>query len=498
MTLEEARKSLKDLELREFAYNHAAGMLYFDGVTAAPKGTYVSRGKTLSVLNEAAYSISNSDAARETLRVLSEHVDELTPAEKRLVELREKSLRFKSRVPVDEYVAYKDLLNEAATVWREAKAKSDFAMFEPLLQKIIDASRRFAGLVEPEMDPYDFWLDTYEEGMTQEFCDKFFAELRSKLVPLIAKVGAAEPPDTSLLSVRFPLDRQDELSHWLMRFLGLDPDRCTLATTEHPFTTDFSRYDVRITTKYYEDAFASSMFSVIHEGGHALYELGTAEEYAFTKLGSGVSMGVHESQSRFYENLIGRSRAFIGAIYPKVQEFFPAQLGNVTAEQFYRAVNKVEPSLIRTESDELTYCLHVMVRYEIEKQLIAGTLTAKEVPAAWAELYKEYLGVEVPNDREGCLQDSHWSGGSFGYFPSYALGNAYGAQMLHNMEQEFDVYGGVAHGDLSAVTGWLREKVHQYGHLLEPAEVVRNACGTFDAHYYLDYLTKKYTELYNL
>ena len=148
--------------------------------------------------------------------------------------------------------------------------------------------------------------------------------------------------------------------------------------------------------------------------------------------------------------------------------------------------------------EQLLYCLHVMVRYEIEKQLIAGTLTAKEVPAVWAELYKEYLGVEVPNDREGCLQDSHWSGGSFGYFPSYALGNAYGAQMLHNMEQEFDVYGGVAHGDLSAVTGWLREKVHQYGHLLEPAEVVRNACGTFDAHYYLDYLTKKYTELYNL
>ena len=161
-------------------------------------------------------------------------------------------------------------------------------------------------------------------------------------------------------------------------------------------------------------------------------------------------------------------------------------------------MNKVEPSLIRTESDELTYCLHVMVRYEIEKQLIAGTLAAKEVPAAWAELYKEYLGVEVPNDREGCLQDSHWSGGSFGYFPSYALGNAYGAQMLHNREQEVDVYGGVAHGDLSAVTGWLREKVHQYGHLLEPAEVVRNACGTFDAHYYLDYLTQKYTELYNL
>ena len=236
MTPEEARKNLRDLELREFAYNHAAGMLYFDGVTAAPKGTYISRGKTLSVLNEAAYSLSNSEEARETLRVLSEHMDELTPAEQRIVELREKALRFRSRVPVDEYVAYQELLNEAATVWREAKATSDYAMFEPLLQRIIDACRRFAELVEPETDPYDFWLDNYEEGMTQEFCDKFFAELRAKLVPLIAKVGAAEPPDTSLLNVRFPLDKQAELSGWLMRFLGLDPDRSALTTTEHPFT----------------------------------------------------------------------------------------------------------------------------------------------------------------------------------------------------------------------------------------------------------------------
>ena len=243
---------------------------------------------------------------------------------------------------------------------------------------------------------------------------------------------------------------------------------------------------------------ASSMYSVLHEGGHALYELGIRDDLQYTCLTGGVSMGVHESQSRFYENLIGRSRAFVGVIYPKVQEFFPEQLGHVTAEQFYRAINKVEPSLIRTESDELTYCLHIMVRYEIEKQLIAGTLQAKNVPAAWAKLYREYLGVEVPNDREGCLQDSHWSGGSFGYFPSYALGNAYGAQMLHNMEQEFDVFGQVARGSLSGVTGWLREHVHQYGQLLEPAAIVKNACGEFDPHYYLDYLTRKYTELYNL
>ena len=244
---------------------------------------------------------------------------------------------------------------------------------------------------------------------------------------------------------------------------------------------------------------ASSLYSVLHEGGHALYELGIRDDVQYTCLTGGVSMGVHESQSRFYENLVGRSEAFVKAIYPKMQEFFPRQLGDVSAEAFYRAVNKAEPSLVRTEADELTYCLHVMVRYEIEKQLIGGTLEAEQVPAAWKKLYREYLGVEVPNDRDGCLQDSHWSSGSFGYFPSYALGNAYGAQMLHNMEADgVDVYGEVGRGSLAPVTAWLHEKVHQYGSALQPAEIVKNACGTFDAHYYTDYLTEKFSALYEL
>ena len=209
-------------------------------------------------------------------------------------------------------------------------------------------------------------------------------------------------------------------------------------------------------------------------------------------------MGVHESQSRFYENLIGRSRPFIAHIFPKMQELFPEQLKDVTAEQMYRAVNKVEPSLIRTAADELTYCLHVLIRYEIEKQLIGGTLEVKDVPSVWNKLYKDYLGVDVPDDKHGCLQDSHWSSGAFGYFPSYALGSAYGAQMLQNMEKEMDVWGAVAQGDLSSVSNWLGEKIHQYGHLLEPAEIIKNACGTFDPTVYTDYLTRKYSELYGL
>ena len=498
MTLEEARRNLKDLELREFAYNHAAGMLYFDGVTAAPKGTYVSRGKTLSVLNEEIYKLSSSEAAHETLKVLAEHMDELTEPERRLVQLREKALRFRSRVPMDEYVAYQELLNEAATVWREAKGRSDFAMFEPLLQKIVEASRRFAALVEPEKDPYDFWLDNYEEGMTQEFCDKFFAKLREKLVPLIARVGAAEQPDTSLLDVRFPLDKQAELSAWLMRFLRLDLDRCGLTTTEHPFTIDFSRHDVRITTKYYENAFASSMFSVIHEGGHALYELGTSEDYAFTQLGRGVSMGVHESQSRFYENIIGRSKAFCSLAWPELVKLCP-ELGRYDAEQFWRAVNSAKPGLIRIEADELTYSLHIMVRYDLERALLHGELEAKDLPSHWNELYKKYLGVDVPDDARGVLQDSHWSGGQLGYFPSYALGSAYGAQLLAQMRESVDVDAAVASGDISPVNTWLCERIWKYGSLKKPSELMRGALGgEFDPSYYTDYLEAKLCEVYRL
>ena len=210
-------------------------------------------------------------------------------------------------------------------------------------------------------------------------------------------------------------------------------------------------------------------------------------------------MGIHESQSRFYENIIGRSRAFVHAIFPKTKELFPEQLEGVDEEMFYRAINKAEPSLIRTEADELTYALHVMVRYEIEKQLIAGTLTVAEVPGEWKRLYKEYLGVDVPNDREGCLQDSHWSGGSVGYFPSYALGSAYGPQMLTKMEAELgDIWADVAAGDLSKITGWLKGNIHRHASFKKPGALFEEVCGKFDASYYTDYLTKKYTELYNL
>jgi len=323
--------------------------------------------------------------------------------------------------------------------------------------------------------------------------------LRAVIVPLLAKVKDAPQIDDSFLHMHYSVEQQRKFSDYLMEVLGLDREYCGIAETEHPFTTNFNNRDVRITTHYHEDDLASSMYSVIHEGGHALYELGCDDCYNHTFLSGGVSMGIHESQSRFYENIIGRSRAFISLIFPKIQELFPEQMNGVTEEMFYRAVNKAEPSLIRTESDELSYCLHVIVRYEIEKQLIDGTLSVNDLPEKWNQLYEEYLGVHVPNDTLGCLQDSHWSGGSIGYFPSYALGSAYGPQILNAMKKDIsDIDTKIREGKLSDLTKWLKEHIHRYACLYKPCDLFEKVCGKFDPSYYTAYLTEKYTELYEL
>ena len=241
------------------------------------------------------------------------------------------------------------------------------------------------------------------------------------------------------------------------------------------------------------------MYSVIHESGHALYELGGADEHKYTVVAGGASMAIHESQSRFFENIIGRSEAFTAAILPKLQELFPEQLGGISPRRFYEMINKAEPSLIRTEADELTYALHVMVRYEIEKKMFAGELTVDEIPAEWNRLYKEYLGVDVPDDTHGCLQDSHWSGGDMGYFPSYALGSAYGAQMLAKMKEEINVDAVAASGSLKPISDWLSERIYQYASMYDPKELFEKVCGApFDPTYYTDYLEKKYSDIYKL
>ena len=498
MEINKALEELALLQKKMYAYNVATSAIYLDAVTVAPKDTAEGRGVALGILAGESQKVFTAPEVGELLAFLKEHMEELEPVVARQVEVLDRDYKQLSLIPAEEYMEYAMLTNESDAVWHRAKEESNFDLFRPVLEKMVAFNTKFVGYYDSTKKPYDALLNEYERGVDMEYLDKFFGTVREKLVPLIHRISQAEQIENSFLFRYYPVEQQRKFSDYLMEVMGMDRSHSTIGETEHPFTLNFNNKDVRITTNYKENNLVDSMFSVIHEGGHGLYELGISDDLQYTCLAGGVSMGVHESQSRFYENLIGRSRPFIEAIFPKMQEFFPEQLADVTAEQMYRAVNRVEPSIIRTEADQVTYCLHVMIRYEIEKALFSGDMEVKDIPKHWNRLYKEYLGVDVPDDKHGCLQDSHWAGGMFGYFPSYALGSAYGVQMLQNMEADVDVWGDVAKGDLSKVTAWLKEKVHQYGGLKEPRDIVKNACGEFDPTVYTDYLVKKYTEIYGL
>jgi len=498
-TVEAALAAMDQFQQTKAAYDHALGVLYLDATTAAPSDTWEGRGKTMEILSGITYKLETDPEIGQWLDFLENHKEELPPVRRRQAEVIRKNYDQTQKISQSEFVEYMVLQNDAQGVWQKAKNENDFASFAPYLEKIVAFNRKFAGYYNPELPVYDALLNEYEEGMNTKTLDAFFAQLREAIVPLIVEIRKAEPIADEFLFRHYPVEIQRAFSDYLMEVLGMDRTHCGIAETEHPYTTNFNNKDVRITTHYHADNLVSSMYSVIHEGGHALYELGADDCYNYTALSGGVSMGLHESQSRFYENIIGRSEAFIHAIFPKVKELFPEQLADVDERMFYRAVNKAQPSLIRTEADELTYCLHVMVRYEIEKQLMAGTLEIQYVPARWNQLYREYLGVDVPSDAEGCLQDSHWSGGMIGYFPSYALGSAYGPQMLKKMEEDLgNIWDDVANGDLSRVTAWLKEKIHRHASFHKPGALFESVCGKFDARYYTDYLTEKYRKLYQL
>ena len=500
MDINQAKENFYSLQKKLAAYDHAMGSIYYDGVTTAPKGTAENRSVSLSILSEEVYRLSTCDETVSLLEFLDANKTELSEKEQRMVYLMLKDIRNMKKIPIEEYVQYQELVVISDDVWHRAKEHSDFEMFCPYLEKLFETNRRFARYIEPDKDPYDHLLSDYEEGMTKEILDAFFKKLRSGIVPLLKAISEKPQVDSSIRKGFFPAEKQEELSYYLMQLIGLDLEHVGLSTTEHPFTTSLgSHFDERITTHYHEEDFASSMYSVIHEGGHALYDTGSAPDLAYTVLDGGVSMGIHESQSRFYENIIGRSREFCTYVFPKLKELFPNEMQGKTAEDLYRAVNMAQPSLIRTEADELTYSLHVMIRYELEKRIIAGELEVKDLPAEWNKLYKEYLGVDVPDDKHGVLQDSHWASGLIGYFPSYALGNAYGAQFLAKMKESVDFEGDLEKGCFENINAWNSENIWKHGSLYTPAQILERVLkAPFDAEYYIKYLTEKYEEIYKL
>lgn len=499
MNLQTALEKLNTLEATQNAYYHAMSVLSLDGETVAPARSALGRSKTMGILSGASYQLLVNDEVREVLSTILDSREQVDAPIARRAELLKEQLDDMTRIPQEEYVAYQTLTSQSSAIWHQAKENNDFPLFAPYLEKLIDYNRRFASYKNPDKPAYDVLLDDYEKGASMSMLDPFFALLREKLTPVILEVAQRPAPATDFLHQSFPIAQQRVFSDRVMTMMGMDRECCAIGETEHPFTDGFNKWDVRITTHYYENDLASSLYSVIHEGGHALYEMGVGDEMQFTCLSGGSTMGIHESQSRFYENLIGRSLPFCKALLPVAQELFPTQLSGVTPEMLYAAVNESKPSLIRTEADELTYAHHVMIRYELEKLMMSGQVKVNELPALWNQFYKDYLGVTVPSDREGILQDSHWSGGAIGYFPSYALGSAYGVQMLTAMEKDVDVWSAAEKGDLTPITAWLGEHVHRYGCLLKPAQLLEKAMGgAFDPNCYINYLTQKFSALYHL
>lgn len=489
-------QALRALERKLYALHYAIGNIDYDESTVAPAESYPGRAAALEVLTGLEYDL----LAGPELEALLAQAAERQLTVQQAAEVRELTRRRNEvcRIPAAEYAAFAGLTSQAKSVWQQAKAANDFARFAPYLTQIVDCRRRFAAYFDPQKDPYDVWLDQYEPGLNKTQCDAFFARLRDVLQPLVRRI-AASPPAPKLSKGPWPVEAQRRLSDAVMALLGVDRAHCQIGESEHPFTTEFYKGDVRITTHYHENDLLSSLFSVIHESGHALYELHTDDRLQYTCLAAGASMGLHESQSRLYENYIGRSLPFLKALWPTLIQLFPGQLQGWTAEEVYRAANACTPGLIRTEADEVTYCLHIMVRYELEKRLMDGTLAVADLPAAWNAQMADLLGLAVPDDTHGVLQDIHWACGDIGYFPSYAFGTAYAAQIMAAMRQELDVDALAQQGDLAPVCAWLTQRIWQYGKEQTPGQLLQNACGApFDPQYYVDYLTEKYTKLYNL
>ena len=479
------------------AYNAAFALLGWDEETLAPSGATEKTAELEGVLSGEVYTLQTDPEYKALVKELMKD-PALSEDERELIRKTEKEIRLTDAIPKELYGKEAVLTSKSMAAWQEAKKKNEYALFLPLLSEMIELKKEIAKCQNEDGRPlYDVLLDQYEEGFTMERLDAFFGLIRKEIVPLLklAKNGNKRIR-TDFLGRRFPVSKQKKFNRMIAEYVGLDLNRAVIGESEHPFTTGLHKDDVRITTKYRPEMVADTRFSTIHESGHAIFEQGHDERYAFVPASS-ISMGLHESQSRMYENMIGRSEAFWTPLYPKLCRAFPAELGDVTLTEWIRAVNRADATLIRTEADELSYCLHIMVRYEVEKKIFNENYPAEDLPKLWAELYREYLGVDVPDDRQGILQDVHYAGGMFGYFPSYAIGNAIAAQLYQAMDREINVKKVLREGHPEKVKDWLHDRVHVYGGLRTVDRILKDATGeAFDPKHYVKYLKQKFKALY--
>jgi len=480
-----------------------ASVLGWDEQTYMPKGGVQHRSEQLALLAGMTHErftssqigawladVEGSDLVSDALSVEAVNVREIRKGYDRATKLP------------------KDLVQELARMttigqqaWAEARSKSDFAQFQPHLEKILDLKKQEATALNIGKTPYDALLDEYEPGETTENLTAVFAALRDELVPLVsAIVDSGKKPNLDIVKRHYAKEKQSEFGQLAASLIGFDFDRGRLDETAHPFCSGLGPGDTRLTTRYDEAFFPQAFFGTLHEAGHGIYDPGLDEAHYGTPMGSSVSLGIHESQSRMWENFVGRSQAFWSHFFPKAQSIFTEALTGVTEEEFYFAVNNVEPSFIRVEADEVTYNLHILLRFEMEQAMMNGGLQVADVPGAWKEKFETFFGITPPDDAQGCLQDIHWSFGGIGYFPTYTLGNLYAAQFFEQARADLgDLDSQFAGGDFLSLKKWLNEKIHQPGQKYRASELVENVTGKSLSHAPLiRHLKAKFEPLYGI
>ena len=500
MTNQQKYKQLHKILDDAAVYARAIGKMDFDIQCCAPEEGLAQAGEDIAVLSQQYFKLTHSKKFEKLVTELAADHEGLTPVQQKVVEhLNDSWQKVKN---IDAKLDYEMTLagSRAYAKWLEAKKANDYSIFRDAFAALIGYTRKAIDLRdEKKATYYDTCLDDFEKGGSIAQLDAFFGALKARIVPLLARIQKdGKPIRTDFMTRPCPIPQQEAFSKYLLELEGLRQKALVLMTTEHPFTTNFGQHDVRVTTHYYEENFISNIFTTLHEGGHALFMQNEPDEFYQEHACDSMTSAMHECISRFYENLIGRSEAFIHFVYPKLREITGDTFADVTERELYEAANVAQPGLIRCDADELTYCLHIMIRYELEKAFVNGEITVDEIPALWNAKYKEYLGVDVPDDAQGCLQDVHWSG-SYGYFPSYALGNAYGAQILRVMEKDIDVFGLAAKGDLLPIRDWLKEHVFSIASVTTPDEWLRAITGeSLNPDYFLTYLEEKFSALYAL
>jgi carboxypeptidase Taq len=501
LTIQDNYKNLLERAKKIIIYDNIQSLLGWDFETQMPPKGGKQRSLQFSTLATDMHKMLTDPEVGKLIEKIKEddEYSTLSEEQQRNVYLIEREYNKSTKLPIELVAEIASHQVVSIETWKKAKEQKDYSIFKPALEKGLELQIKRAHYLDPDKDPYDVLLDTFEPKMDSVTITKLFNELKTGLVPLIRKTQESKKqPDISLLRRSVPIDLQKKLSEDLAKIVHYDLDKGSIDEAEHPFTNGYYD-DVRITTHYYENEFDNSFFSVVHEAGHGIYGQNLASEYIYQPIGESASLGIHESQSRFIENIICRSKEFWEFYFPRLNEITKNIFSDVNLDEFVHAINMVKPSKVRVTADEITYCLHVIIRFEIERDLLSKKLSLDDLPNAWNQKYKEYLDVDIENDSEGVLQDIHWASGAFGYFPTYALGNIYNAHQLHVIRKDLSNYDDlVRSGNLKPIIDWLIEKVHRPSNLYDPAVLMQRVTGeSVNPQYFIEYLDKKYSALYD-